>query len=70
MQSFVETKIKRKSGEDALVDAIFLILMRLKGHSLQDVLDMYVTQFYVLLDKLNTVIKHEQKQARKSRRRR
>jgi len=69
LASFINSKIKKtnKTNEDdALINGIFYILLKLKGHSLQNVLDMYITQFYVLIELLSELAKEEEKQMKKN----
>lgn len=47
-----------------MVNAIFFILYKLKGFSLDDVLNMYMSQFNVILDKLTKQIKSENKKSK------
>ena len=68
--SFIDSKIKKNkktNKDDALLNGIFYILLKLKGHNLQDVLNMYITQFYVLIELLSELAKEEEREMKKAR---
>lgn len=68
LAEYVEGKIKKKGNqEEKMAQAIYFLQERLQGNSLHDILNMYITQFNVMLEMAVNKAKEEEKQNKKGR---
>ena len=71
-RSIIEAKIRKKNNsvkpDEQYARALYLILRKLKGHSLADVLQMDMPQFYWILDAISEEIDLSNKAYEKAKR--
>ena len=73
-RDIVESKIRKKSSgvnkDESMARLIYTLLRKLKGHSLNDVLQMSMPQFYCLIECIYDDFEKEKKAHEKAKRRR